>query len=98
MGLFSKEKGLILSILNAILVIWIVGACVSFVANISYVLVKDHQYTYEEYETVYCDLDYETEEECKNYFISYELDQSDFQINYLRDSIISAVHVLLVTD
>ena len=49
MKLFSKEKGIVLSLLNAIFIIWIVSALVITISNITMIFIKDYTYTYEEY-------------------------------------------------
>ncbi len=96
MGLFSKEKGLILNILNGVFIIWIVGALVACVSNLSYVIVKDYEYTYDEYKIIYCDMEHDSEEYCSNSYISYNLGQRDNNKIYLRNEIISIANVLLV--
>ena len=40
MNLFSKEKGIILSILNSILVIWVLGAIIAIISNLTPLLIK----------------------------------------------------------
>ena len=97
MGLFSKEKGLILNILNGVFIIWIVGALVVCVSNLSYVIVKDSEYTYDEYKIMYCDMEHDTEEYCSNSFISYNLGRKDNNKTYLRNEIIAIANVLLVS-
>lgn len=97
MNLFSKEKGIILSLLNAVLIIWILGAIISTIYNLTPLLVRDHVYTYEEYEIMNCDLDYETEEECKESYIYYELDTKYLDPEYKRSIIISVSNIILVS-
>lgn len=96
MGLFSKEKGLILNILNGIFIIWIVGALVACVSNLTHIIVEDSEYSYEEYKVMYCDMEYDSEESCSNSYISYNLGQRDNYKIYLRNEIISVANVLLV--
>ena len=96
MGLFTNENGLIFNILNGILIIWIVGALVACVSNLSYILVKDYDYTYDEYKVIYCDMEYDSEEYCSNSYISYNLERKDDNKRYLRNDIISVSNVLLV--
>ena len=96
MGLFSKEKGLILNILNGIFIIWMVGALVACVSNLTHIIVADSEYTYEEYKVMYCDMEHDSEEYCSNSFISYNLGQRDNNKIYLRNEIISIANVLLV--
>jgi hypothetical protein len=96
MGLFSKDKGLILNILNGIFIIWIVGALVACVSNLSYIVVKDSEYTYDEYKIMYCDMEYDTEDYCSNSYISYNLGRKDDSKTYLRNEIIAVSNVLLV--
>lgn len=96
MSLFSKEKGIIFNLLNAVLLIWILSAIVMTVSNLTYLLVKDYAYTYSEYEISYCDFDYITKEECKNDYDSYMLDKKYEDVVYKRDTISSVSNVLLV--
>lgn len=96
MGLFTKDKGLILSILNAIFVIWIVGACVSCITNVSNILIKDHQYTYDEYQLISCDMEYDTEDVCLGYYTLYINDEEMINNEYVRNLIISVANILLV--
>jgi len=97
MKLFSKEKGIIFSILNAILVIWIITATVIGISNITTLVVKDYEYSYDEYKTVYCDLEYEKEEECINRYDSYKIDQKVYNIDYKRNLIVSISNIVLVS-
>jgi len=97
MNLFSKEKGIIFSILNAILVIWIISAIIITVSNLTHILVKDYTYNYDEYKIVYCNLDYETELECKNNYDAYAIDAKHEDISYKRDLIIAISNVILVS-
>lgn len=97
MNLFSKEKGIIFNVLNAILVIWIIAAIVISVSNLTHLVVKDYTYNYEEYEVVYCNFDYETKEECKNNYDAYSIDRKHENIEYKRDLIISLSNVVLVS-
>ena len=59
MNLFKKEKGIVLSILNAVLIIWILSAIVIVATNITSLLIKDYTYTYNEYKTTNCNLMYQ---------------------------------------
>lgn len=97
MNLFSKEKGIILSLLNAVLIIWLLGAIISTISNITPLVIRDHVYNYEEYKIMYCDLEYESEELCKNNYIAYELDSKYTDPEYKRSVIISITNVLLVS-
>ena len=97
MNLFSKEKGIIFSALNAILIIWIITATVITVSNTTNFLIKDYEYTYEEYKISYCDLKYDTEEICKNNYTNYQLDRKNYDTDNKRNIIISITNVLLVS-
>ena len=52
MKLFNKDKGFVLSCLNAVLLIWIIAAIVLTISNIIHILVKDISYTCSEENTV----------------------------------------------
>lgn len=97
MNLFSKEKGIIFSALNAILIIWIIATMVMTISNITTFLIKDYEYTYEEYKISYCDLKLDIEETCKNDYINYQLDRKSYDINNKRELIISIANVILVS-
>lgn len=97
MKLFAKEKGIILCILNAILVLWFIAATVITVSNATQYFIKDYEYTYEEYKKVYCDFEYETKEECDNYYETYKLDRKIYSVEYKRNIIVSISNVILVT-
>lgn len=97
MNLFSKDKGIVLSTLNAILIIWIIVAIVVNVSNLTNILIKDYQYTYEEYRLVTCDLKYQTETDCKNNYTLYNVDKKTQNVYYKRDIIVSLVNVILVS-
>ncbi|MBO5095928.1 MAG: hypothetical protein J6B98_03555 [Bacilli bacterium] len=96
MNLFKKEKGIVLGILNAILLIWILAAIVTTISNITMLIIKDYSYTYAEYEVAYCDYEYETEEDCKNNYTIYKLDNKNFEIEYKRNIILSMSNVVLI--
>lgn len=95
MKLFSKEKGLIFSALNAILLIWMVAAAVSIFSNLAYLIIKEDNYTYEEYSIVYCD-EYLNEEDCKRDFAEHNLFVKDWQTTYKRDIIIAVGNIIIV--
>ena len=97
MKLFSKEKGIIFSILNAILVIWIIAAIVLAISNFSYLIVKGPIYNYQEYESINCDLEYETKEECERYYNSYKADIKYNDIEYKRSLIVSIANIVIVS-
>lgn len=97
MKLFSKEKGIIFSILNAVLVIWVITATVVAVSNITPLVIKDYEYTYEEYKMIYCDSEYETEEECNNNFNSYKLDKKVYNVDYKRNVVTAVFNIVLVS-
>ena len=70
MTLFSKEKEIIFKIVNAVLLIWLIGAIVFVASSVIELTVKDpvREYTYEEYKATNCiykDSTY-TEEENSN--------------------------------
>lgn len=54
MILFSKDKGLIFKITNAILLIWFIGALVFVCNSIIEVILKEPKYTYIEYSATHC--------------------------------------------
>ena len=97
MNLFSKEKGIIFSILNAILILWIIGAVAFCVSNCTKVMIENYKYTYEEYELFYCDFEYETEEECKGYYLLEQMDLKNAKIESKRNIIVSLSNVVIVS-
>jgi len=97
MKLFSKEKGIVLSILNAVFIIWIVAAIVVAVTNASHLIVKDVTYTYDEYKIFGCTLDEETEEDCNDYYKMYLLDEKNLENEYKRNIMNAIVNVVLVS-
>lgn len=97
MSLFSKEKGIVLNLLNAVLVIWVLGAIIATISNLTPLLIKEHVYSYEEYQIAYCNFEYETEEECKNNYTAYKLDSKYYNTEYKRGIIISITNVILVS-
>ena len=96
MKLFSKEKGIVLSILNAIFVIWIVTALVITISNITMLVIKDYTYTYEEYKAINCDFKYETEENCESNYTLYKIDSKNYNTDYKRNIIISVSNIVIV--
>lgn len=97
MKLFSKEKGIIFSALNAILIIWIITAIVLAISNFSYIVIKEPVYSYQEYESINCDLEYETKEECERYYNSYKADVKYNDIEYKRSLIVSIANIVIVS-
>lgn len=110
MKLFSKEKGIILSILNAILVIWLMVGIILTVANVTNILIKDYEYDYKEYKEVYCYYHEEyddkdgtvTNEEyvertCKSEYASYKLSNKEMEISRKRGLIVSNTNIVLTT-
>lgn len=97
MNLFSKEKSIILLILNAVLTIWILIATVITISNVTLILVEDYKYTYDEYELLYCNFDYDTKEECENNYEAFYLDQKFNEVENKRNVIISVSNLILVT-
>ena len=97
MKLFSKEKGIIFSILNAIFVIWIVSALVITISNITMLAIKDYTYTYEEYKVINCDFEYETEENCESNYTLYKIDSKNYNTEYKRNIIISVSNIIIVS-
>ena len=93
----SKEKGIIFSALNAILIIWIIVATVIATSNITMLVVKDYEYTYEEYKLSYCNLEYDTEGTCENDYTIYKLDKKNYNTEYKRNIINSLTNVILVS-
>ena len=96
MKLFAKEKGIILLILNAILVIWTIAATVVAVSNITTLVIKDYEHAYKEYELAYCDLDYDTKEECLDDYNAYKLDKKIYNVDYKRNLINACANIILV--
>lgn len=96
MKLFSKEKGFVFSALNAIFLIWIVTALVSVVSNLSHLLIRDNDYTYDEYKLLYCNMDYTTEDECKNDYEAHKLDIKSWDVDYKRSIFIGIANVVIV--
>lgn len=96
MNLFSKDNGA-LAILNVILVLWILTAISICVSDITNLLIKDYEYSYEDYKISYCDFEYETEEECNKNYNIFKVDQKVFEIEYKRSIIISIINVVLVS-
>ena len=99
MKLFSKDKGIVLSCLNAALIIWITAAIVLTISNFTYIVFKDIEYTKEEYEIQYCSYpEYKEEnDDCEIRYQQYKLDQRHSQRNYQRSIIISISNVIIVT-
>lgn len=96
MKLFSKEKGIVFSIFNAILLIWILVAIVLTITNLTSLFIANPVYTYEEYKLFHCDLKYETEETCKLYYDSYKYDLRYEENMYKREIITSLSQVILI--
>ncbi len=97
MNLFAKEKGIVLSVLNAVLLIWFLVAIIITISNFTVLIIKDHNYSYEEYEVTYCDFNYESKEDCKDNYVSYELEEKNLNIGQKRNIIISLSNVFLIT-
>lgn len=97
MNLFSKEKGLVLSLLNAVLVIWVIAATVVTISNLTNIFIKDFSYSYEDYKIVFCNSEYESEEDCQNYYKSHIIDLDGEIVYYKRNAIIAVSNVLLVS-
>lgn len=95
--MFNKERGIIVLILNAVLIIWLLSATILTINNITNILIKDYIYTYEEYKISYCNFEYETEEECKNNYAIFKLDNKNLNVEYYRNIINSAANVILVS-
>lgn len=108
MKLFSKDKGIILLILNAVLIIWLMISIVISVANITNTLIKDYEYDYKEYKEVYCYYyeEYDdkdgmiTNEEyvdrtCKSEYASYKLNNKEMELSRKRSLIISISSIIL---
>lgn len=100
MRLFSKEKGIILNILNVILIIWLMLGIVFTVANVADVIIKEPIHTYEEYEALYC-YNYDIEEtdsvdkNCKSDYISYKYDLKYRSNETKKGLVISISNILL---
>ena len=97
MSLFSKEKGIVLSILNAVLLIWILAAIVVCISNLTNIVIKDYSYNYDDYKIVFCNLEYETEDDCKEYYKTHIIDLKGEDIYHKRNALIAASNVLLVS-
>ena len=108
MKLFSKDKGIILLILNAVLIIWLMISIVISVANITNTLIKDYEYDYKEYKEVYCYYHEEyddkdgtikneeyVERTCKSEYASYKLSNKEMEISRKRGLIISISSIIL---
>ena len=103
MKLFNKDKGCVLSCLNAVLLIWIIAAIVLTISNITHILVKDISYTYEEYKVQYCqyyeekDSKEDIENECKISYQQDKLHQKQQHRSYQRNLIISIANIFVVS-
>ena len=108
MKLFSKDKGIILLILNAVLIIWLMISIVISVANVTNTLIKDYEYDYKEYKEVYCYYHEEyddkdgtiTNEEyvertCKSEYASYKLSNKEMEISRKRGLIVSISSIII---
>lgn len=96
MNLFSKEKGIVLSLLNAVLVIWLLGAVIFTISNLTSLIIKEPVYTYEEYKIMNCDFEFDTVEDCENNYEMYKLDSKYFDIQTKRSFIVSVANIVLV--
>ena len=100
MRLFSKENGVILNILNAVLIIWLMLGIVFTVANVADVMIKEPAHTYEEYEALYC-YNYDIEEKdsvdknCKSDYVPYKYDLKYRNNETKKGLIISISNILL---
>ncbi|MDD4188076.1 MAG: hypothetical protein PHX04_04925 [Bacilli bacterium] len=97
-NLFSKDKELILKITNGILIIWLLGALIFTGNSIVNLAVQKPDYSYQEYETIYCSNKYQEENEnyCKNMYDNYLLSEKDniyYEKRILYTSIINIVVV-----
>lgn len=97
MKLFSKEKGIVLSILNAVLVIWLIAATCITISNVSSLVIKDYEYTYEEYENAYCNFEYDIKDECEANYKDFTLDRKVYSVDIKRNIVVSVSNVLLVS-
>ena len=101
-NLFSKDKELILKITNGILIIWLLGALIFTGNSIVNLTVQKPDYSYQEYETIYCSYKYQDEDKdededyCKNMYDNYLLSEKDdiyYEKRTLYTSIINIVVV-----
>ena len=100
MNLFSKEKEIILKIINAILVVWILIASVVIVNNLVYIVVKDPEITYEEYKLVNCSgakkSEILLEDDCQAEYKSENINNRLQNYYYYRSIIICLAQILIV--
>lgn len=96
MKLFDKEKGIILCIVNAIFVIWIMVSIVVAISNVTMIVIKEQQYTLEEYRAINGYSEYEDDEMLKNDFVLYQLELKERDIVYKRGFVIAIANVVIV--
>lgn len=104
MTLFSKEKEIIFKIVNAILLIWLIGAIVFVASSVIELAIKEpvREYTYKEYAATNCiykDSTYTDEEYdnmCLNQYNDYEFSSKNSDFYQLKTLYISIANVIIV--
>lgn len=105
MNLFSKDKEIIFKIVNAVLLIWLIGAIVFVASSVIELAVKEpvREYTYEEYKETNCykKSDTATEEEnnsaCIAQYDDYNFNMKNSDYYKLRSLYISIANVVIVS-
>lgn len=79
MNLFTKEKEMVLKLVNGILVIWLIAATVISFSNLIYVVIPEEKPIYEKYAQKHCYSKEDDEDSCKQDFL--------FTVEYYEDNI-----------
>ena len=95
MNLFSKDKELILRILNAVLIIWIVGGLAFFSSSIVNHFIKEPKINYEEYKAKNCYY-FDEKMDCESQYNYYLASMGDVDYYNKRSMITSGIIIVLV--
>lgn len=104
MNLFSKDKEIIFKIVNAVLLIWLIGAIVFVASSTIELIVKEpvREYTYEEYKETNCypksetSTEEENEVSCKAQYNDYNFNNKNSNYYELKSLYISIANVVIV--
>ena len=95
---FNKDKDLILKITNAVLIIWILGACTVLYVNVSNLIFKEKASSFEIYKTRYCYYEKETSEEntCELDYQNYIYYRDNEDYNNKKQLFIAFGNIIIV--
>ena len=99
MGLFDKEKDLILKLTNLVLLVWLISAITFFHISLVDIIWPTPSMEYSEYEGIYCNIKepYNEHDNCLKNYEYYRDAEEKKVVNRKKSLIMSAGNIMIVS-